>query len=100
MLRSAAETVVATTAQLAAGGVRKPVLAAPGHHSLQHAVILAESAYAQFQSEPKEPAVTSAGQDWQATLMAGHHTLWGRSGCWHRPSGSTYRPWDGSLLQR
>lgn len=77
MLRSAAEAVVATTAQLAAGGVRKPVLAAPGHRSLQHAVILAESAYAQFQSEPKEPAVTSAGQDWQATLMAGHHTLWG-----------------------
>ncbi|MCX5610337.1 MULTISPECIES: FUSC family protein [unclassified Streptomyces] len=77
MLRSAAEAVVATTAQLAAGGVRNPVLAAPGHRSLQHAVILAESAYAQFQSEPKEPAVTSAGQDWQATLMAGHHTLWG-----------------------
>ncbi|MCZ0984851.1 hypothetical protein O1M54_02445 [Streptomyces diastatochromogenes] len=29
--------------------------------------------------------------DWQATLMAGHHTLWGRSGCWacrtHRRAG-------------
>ncbi|MGR4878311.1 FUSC family protein [Streptomyces sp. LARHCF249] len=89
LLRGMAETVVATTAQLSAGGVRKPVTAAPGHRSLQHALIMAESAYAQFQSEPKEPAAPSAGQDrkdrqdrqdrqdWQATLMAGHHTLWG-----------------------
>ncbi|MGP3690061.1 FUSC family protein [Streptomyces sp. IBSNAI002] len=78
LLRGTAETVVATTAQLAAGGVREPVAAtAPGQRSLQHAVIMAESAYAQFQSEPKEPAQAPPGQDWQATLMAGHHTLWG-----------------------
>ncbi len=78
LLRGAAETVVATTAQLAAGGVREPAArAAPGHRSLQHALIMAESAYAQFQSEPKEPAAPSGGQDWQATLMVGHHTLWG-----------------------
>lgn len=76
MLRGAAETVVATTAQLAAGGVRGPVTAAPKQRSLQHAVIMAESAYAQFQSEPTESA-TSPAQDWHATLMAGHHTLWG-----------------------
>lgn len=77
LLRGTAETVVATTAQLAAGGVRKPVTTAPGHRSLQHALIMAESAYAQFQSEPKEPAAPSAGPDWQAALMTGHHTLWG-----------------------
>ncbi|MFE3554920.1 FUSC family protein [Streptomyces sp. NPDC059193] len=78
LLRGTAETVVATTAQLAAGGLREPAAAtAPGHRSLQHAVIMAESAYAQFQSEPKEPAQAPAGQDWQATLIAGHHTLWG-----------------------
>ncbi|OEJ34974.1 FUSC family protein [Streptomyces subrutilus] len=78
LLRGAAETVVAVTAQLAAGGVREPApSAAPGHRSLQHALIMAESAYAQFQSEPKESAGPPPGQDWQATLMTGHHTLWG-----------------------
>ncbi|MEV4941323.1 FUSC family protein [Streptomyces zaomyceticus] len=77
MLRSAAETVVATTAQLAAGGARAPVAAAPGHRSLQHALIMAESAYAQYRSEPKEPAAPEDARDWQAALMSGHHTLWG-----------------------
>ncbi|MFG2834213.1 FUSC family protein [Streptomyces zaomyceticus] len=77
MLRSAAETVVATTAQLASGGARAPVAAAPGHRSLQHALIMAESAYAQYRSEPKEPAAPEDARDWQAALMSGHHTLWG-----------------------
>ncbi|MEU7120728.1 FUSC family protein [Streptomyces zaomyceticus] len=77
MLRSAAETVVATTAQLAAGGARAPVATAPGHRSLQHALIMAESAYAQYRSEPKEPAAPEDARDWQAALMPGHHTLWG-----------------------
>ncbi|MFE4682980.1 FUSC family protein [Streptomyces sp. NPDC056721] len=95
LLRGAAENVVATTAQLAAGGVRAPVTAAPGHRSLMHSLVMAEAAYAQFQSEPRglaaghpghdpqgstgphEPAGQNSPQDWQATLMAAHHTLWG-----------------------
>ncbi|MFF1595669.1 FUSC family protein, partial [Streptomyces sp. NPDC058286] len=94
LLRGAAENVVATTAQVAAGGVRAPVTAAPGHRSLQHSLGLAEVAYAQFHSEPKglpsaRPGPDPPGsrgphetdqdsaQDWQATLMAAHHTLWG-----------------------
>ncbi|OKK17248.1 hypothetical protein AMK16_20410 [Streptomyces sp. CB00455] len=77
LLRGAAETVVATTAEVAAGGVREPVVTAPGHRSLRHALILAESAYAQYQSEPKGLTQSTGMQDWQATLMAGHHTLWG-----------------------
>ncbi|MFE5176940.1 FUSC family protein [Streptomyces sp. NPDC056634] len=95
LLRGAAENVVATTAQLAAGGVRAPVTAAPGHRSLLHSLGMAEAAYAQFQSEPKNLAAARPGQgpqgstgpheppdqdgpqDWQATLMAAHHTLWG-----------------------
>ncbi|MFB7756391.1 FUSC family protein, partial [Streptomyces sp. NPDC056121] len=95
LLRGAAENVVATTAQVAAGGVRAPVTAPPGHRSLQHSLGLAEVAYAQFHSEPKglasarpgpdppgsrgphEPADQDSSQDWQATLMAAHHTLWG-----------------------
>ncbi|MEU4928744.1 FUSC family protein [Streptomyces yokosukanensis] len=83
LLRRAAEIVVATGASVAGGGavvVAPP--GQPGHRSLQRAVVLAESAYAQFQSEPTPfggaarraapPAV-----DWQATLLTGHHTLWG-----------------------
>ncbi|MFG2603460.1 FUSC family protein [Streptomyces sp. NPDC048514] len=53
-----------------------------GHRSLQHVVVLAESAYAQFQSEPVPFGGTARGPapsavDWQATLITGHHTLWG-----------------------
>ncbi|MFC9590859.1 FUSC family protein [Streptomyces sp. NPDC056944] len=77
LLRIAAEIVVATTAQIAAGGRRVPVVTAPGHRSLQHALVMAESAYAQYQSEPKGPGRPPAGQDWQAALITGHHTLWG-----------------------
>ncbi|WP_079042305.1 FUSC family protein [Streptomyces aureus] len=77
MLRSAAETVVATTSQLASGGARAPVATSPGHRSLQHALIMAESAYAQYRSEPKELDTPNDPQDWQAALVSGHHTLWG-----------------------
>ncbi|MER7948792.1 FUSC family protein [Streptomyces sp. NPDC096079] len=77
LLRIAAEIVVATTAQMVAGGRRVPVATAPGHRSLQHALVMAESAYAQYQSEPKGPVPSPGGQDWQAALIAGHHTLWG-----------------------
>ncbi|WP_225804060.1 FUSC family protein [Streptomyces sp. NK15101] len=77
LLRIAAEIVVATTAQIAAGGRRVPVVTAPGHRSLQHALVMAESAYAQYQSEPEGATPPPAGQDWQAALIAGHHTLWG-----------------------
>ncbi|MFF4691639.1 FUSC family protein [Streptomyces sp. NPDC001307] len=82
LLRRAAEIVVATGASVAGGGAVAVPSGASGHRSLQSAVVLAESAYAQFQSEPtpfggaaRRPAPRSV--DWQATLMAGHHTLWG-----------------------
>ncbi|MFF6776483.1 FUSC family protein [Streptomyces sp. NPDC012637] len=77
LLRIAAEIVVATTAQIAAGGRRVPVVTAPGHRSLQHALVMAESAYAQYQSEPQGPGPPPVRPDWQAALIAGHHTLWG-----------------------
>ncbi|MGW6420192.1 FUSC family protein [Streptomyces sp. NPDC055055] len=78
LLRVVAESVVATTAQIAAGGRRVPVVTAPGHRGLQHALVMAESAYAQYQSEPRGPGPPPAHHpDWQAALIAGHHTLWG-----------------------
>ncbi|MGW5849787.1 FUSC family protein [Streptomyces sp. NPDC055254] len=87
LLRTAAEAVVATAAAIAAGGVRDPG-APPAHGSLRRAVVLAESAFAQFQSEPGGPPPVSgpdrapggtppAAVDWQALLLTGHHTLWG-----------------------
>ncbi|MGW1727915.1 FUSC family protein [Streptomyces sp. NPDC002306] len=83
LLRRAAEIVVATSASMAAGTAATP-FGAPTHRSLRQAVILAESAYAQFQSEPtpfggwgRGRGDALPGVDWQATLMAGHHTLWG-----------------------
>ncbi|MEW2256800.1 FUSC family protein [Streptomyces sp. NPDC047869] len=83
LLRRAAEIVVATSADVAAGGaVAAAPLAVSGHRSLHQAVILAESAYAQFQSEPTLFGGRGRGAalptvDWQVTLIAGHHTLWG-----------------------
>ncbi|AYN37863.1 FUSC family protein [Streptomyces dangxiongensis] len=84
LLRRAAEIVVATSASVAgpdgtAAAVQSGV---PGHRSLQRAVILAESAYAQFLSEPTPLQLSRRraelpDMDWQATLMTGHHTLWG-----------------------
>ncbi|OLZ69031.1 FUSC family protein [Streptomyces sp. IMTB 2501] len=82
LLRRAAEIVVATGASVAGGGAVVAASGQCGHRSLQRAVVLAESAYAQFQSEPTPFGGTARGGvvrtvDWQATLMAGHHTLWG-----------------------
>ncbi|MFJ3583479.1 FUSC family protein [Streptomyces sp. NPDC090127] len=77
LLRSAAEVVVATASTIAAGGLRDPDRP-PSHTALRHALILAESAFAQFQSEPARPtAATARPVDFQAVLLTGHHTLWG-----------------------
>ncbi|MET9451259.1 FUSC family protein [Streptomyces cinerochromogenes] len=82
LLRRAAEIVVATSASVAAGTTPATPSGVPGHRSLQRAVVLAESAYAQVQSEPTPFGGGGRGADprtvdWQATLIAGHHTLWG-----------------------
>ncbi|MET9734601.1 FUSC family protein [Streptomyces sp. NPDC006458] len=87
LLRRAAEVVVATEASLTGGGAMALPTGSSGHGSLHRALILAESAYAQFLSEPTHfggtghmsagRATAAAAVDWQATLIAGHHTLWG-----------------------
>ncbi|MEU9860151.1 FUSC family protein [Streptomyces sp. NPDC047971] len=87
LLRTAAETVVATASTIAAGGPRDPG-APPVSGALRHALVLAETAYAQFQSEPRGPTSARPGSgespgteprpvDWQAVLLTGHHVLWG-----------------------
>ncbi|MEU8973399.1 FUSC family protein [Streptomyces monashensis] len=82
LLRRAAEIVVATGATVAGTGAGSAPTGVPGHRSLQRAIVLAESAYAQFQCEQAPFGRPQGGTaprhvDWQATLMAGHHTLWG-----------------------
>ncbi|RPF25277.1 hypothetical protein EDD96_7359, partial [Streptomyces sp. Ag109_G2-6] len=80
LLRRAAEIVVATSASVAAGGTGEGAVAARGYRSLRHALTMAESAYAQFQSEPVRFGAATPrppGPDWQAALMTGHHVLWG-----------------------
>ncbi|ROP47480.1 fusaric acid resistance family protein [Streptomyces sp. PanSC9] len=81
LLRRAAEIVVATGASVAGGCGTAAPSRVPGHRSLQRAVILAESAYAQYQSEPTpfggRGHETVQPADWQSVLIAGHHTLWG-----------------------
>ncbi|MFF4423523.1 FUSC family protein [Streptomyces sp. NPDC001549] len=71
LLTREAETVERTTADVVEGG--------PGHtpddHPLQHALIMAESAFAQHQSEPRNTEDPTT--DWQAAMMTGHHVLWG-----------------------
>ncbi|MGN5377589.1 FUSC family protein [Streptomyces lasalocidi] len=75
LLRRAAEIVVATGATVAGTGAANAPTGAPGHRSLQRAIVLAESAYAQFQCEQAPFGGPQGGTvprhvDWQATLMA------------------------------
>ncbi|MFE9934209.1 FUSC family protein [Streptomyces sp. NPDC005533] len=72
LLARAAETVATTAAAVAAGGPGRP----PDDTALQRALLLAESAFSQRQSESGAPVAPPAA-DWQAALMTGHHVLWG-----------------------
>lgn len=71
LLTTEAETVERTTAAVVEGG--------PGHvpddRPLQHALTMAESAFAQHQNEPRTSEDPTT--DWQAAMMSGHHVLWG-----------------------
>ncbi|MFJ6480355.1 FUSC family protein [Streptomyces sp. NPDC091682] len=71
LLATEAETVERTTAAVVEGG--------PGHvpddGPLQHALTMAESAFAQHQNEPRTSE--NPRTDWHAAMMSGHHVLWG-----------------------
>ncbi|MFD3546295.1 FUSC family protein [Streptomyces sp. NPDC058655] len=89
LLRACAEQITATTRGVTAGGAGggaagggvaaagvAPTGSAGGDGpAVQHALVLAEAAYAQYQGEAQRPA--GPGPDWQSALMAGHHVLWG-----------------------
>ncbi|MER7462274.1 FUSC family protein [Streptomyces sp. NPDC097981] len=74
LLRAAADDVEATTAAVVAPrGLPRPP--GPDAHRVRITLTMAESAYAQYQSETQRPA--GPGQDWHAAVMTGHHVLWG-----------------------
>ncbi|KOY53350.1 hypothetical protein ADK59_36080 [Streptomyces sp. XY332] len=74
LLRACADDVESTTAGATAprGLAQTPQDA---EHRVRITLVMAESAYAQYQSETQRPA--GPGPDWQATVMTGHHVLWG-----------------------
>ncbi|MGW1028201.1 FUSC family protein [Streptomyces sp. NPDC002577] len=71
VLRAIGSTISSTTSVLATSHTEVQ----GSGPSLQHALLLAESSYAQYQSEPRRSDTAVA--DWQAALMAGHHALSG-----------------------
>ncbi|MFE2142733.1 FUSC family protein [Streptomyces sp. NPDC059456] len=90
LLRACADDVESTTAVVTAP--RGPAPPAPGdeEHRVRFTLVMAESAYAQYQTEAQRPA--GPGRDWQATVMTGHHVLWG--------SGRVLGSADGTPLAR
>lgn len=84
LLRAAAAEVTTTTRAVTpaggrpADGVADPYADSPfggDDPDVEHALVLAESAYAQYQGEAQRHAGPTP--DWQSALMAGHHVLWG-----------------------
>lgn len=91
LLTREAETVEGTAAAVVAGTPGNPADDRP----LQRALTLAESAWAQHQSEPRRPP--AGAPDWQAAMMSGHHVLWG-SRRLLAPAGPPLVPENASLL--
>lgn len=70
LLHAAADDVQAATAAFGRAREGEP------DQRVRHALAMAESAYAQYQTERQHPAA-APGEDWQAAMMTGHHVLWG-----------------------
>ncbi|MBC3839338.1 FUSC family protein [Streptacidiphilus sp. 4-A2] len=66
LLRAVAATITSTTGTLT--DAPRPPTDTPTVH---HALLLAESSFAQYQSEPQRPSAPQP--DWQAALIAGYH---------------------------
>ncbi|MCH0565889.1 FUSC family protein [Streptomyces sp. MUM 2J] len=71
LLRAIGSTITSTTSVLTQGATGRQ----SGLPSLTRALTLAESSFAQYEAEPRQPGTTAV--DWHAALMAGHHALHG-----------------------
>ncbi|MFF1414328.1 FUSC family protein [Streptomyces sp. NPDC058289] len=89
LLHAAADDVQAATA--AFGRARE---VGPDQR-VRHALAMAESAYAQYQTERQHPAATAPGEDRQAAMMTGHHVLWGG----RRPPGTPPGPREEAVVR-
>lgn len=88
LLHAAADDVEAATAAFGRARAVEP------DQRVRHALALAESAYAQYQTERPHPAA-AAGEDWQAAMMTGHHVLWGG----RRPPGAPPGPREEAVVR-
>ncbi|MFE4257826.1 FUSC family protein [Streptomyces sp. NPDC056883] len=88
LLHAAADDVQAATAAFGRAREAEP------DQRVRRALALAESAYAQYQTERQRPAA-AAGEDWQAAMMTGHHVLWGG----RRPLGTPPGPREGAMVR-
>lgn len=88
LLHAAADDVQAATAAFGRARAVEP------DQRVRHALALAESAYAQYQTERQRPAA-AAGEDWQAAMMTGHHVLWGG----RRPPGTPPGPCEEAMVR-
>ncbi|MFJ9339055.1 FUSC family protein [Streptomyces sp. NPDC101733] len=77
MLRAAAGEVSAGAgaAGSSSEGPADPAATLKAAGEVRRALVLAETAYAQFQAEGQRPA--GPGPDWHGAMMSGHHVLWG-----------------------
>ncbi|WP_327256941.1 FUSC family protein [Streptomyces sp. NBC_01244] len=88
LLHAAADDVQAATAAFGRARAVEP------DQRVRHALAMAESAYAQYQTERRYPAA-AAGEDWQAAMMTGHHVLWGG----RRPPGAPPGPPEEAVVR-
>ncbi|MET9468589.1 FUSC family protein [Streptomyces sp. NPDC006544] len=88
LLRACADDVQQATASFGRDRPAEPDL------RVQHALIMAESAYAQYQAERQRGP--GPVQDWQAAVMTGHHVLWGA----RRPRGTAPGPREEAVVRR
>ncbi|MFI2367597.1 FUSC family protein [Streptomyces sp. NPDC018833] len=74
LLRECAALVTSVTAEILTGpGRGTPVNGEPASHAL----VLAQTAYAQYLSEPGSPQLDGDATDWHVALMVGQHALAG-----------------------
>lgn len=88
LLHAAADDVQAATAAFGRARAVEP------DQRVRHALAMAESAYAQYQTERQHPAA-APGEDWQAAMMTGHHVLWGG----RRPPGAPPGPREEAVVR-
>ncbi|MFD6892129.1 FUSC family protein [Streptomyces sp. NPDC059957] len=88
LLHAAADDVQAATVAFGRARAVEP------DQRVRHALAMAESAYAQYQTERRHPAA-AGGEDWHAAMMTGHHVLWGG----RRPPGAPPGPSEEAVVR-